>query len=135
MPGAGDVARPVTLQDEELCERMITLQKAHPLFSETAICGLLEVGREYIANRAKKSQLVEDARSVMQAIRHGAWEQKGIELIDRPGQNTNPVVYIWMTRNMLGWRNDPVVIESHESEKKPVLTLSYSLKPKEGTPK
>lgn len=135
MQGICDVARPPKMPDEELCERMMTLQKAHPLFSETAICGLLEVGREYIADRAKQSQDVKETREVLTTIRQGAWEQKGIELIDKPSQNTSPIIYIWMTRNMLGWRNDPAPVDVSSNEKKPALMLSYSLKPKEGVTK
>ncbi len=135
MQGTCDVARPPKMPDAELCARMMELQKANPLFSETAICGLLEVGREYIADRAKQSQEVKETREILTTIRQGAWEQKGIELIDRPSQNTNPVVYIWMTRNMLGWRNDPAPVDVSSSDKKPALMLSYSLKPKEGVTK
>lgn len=123
------------MPDAELCARMMELQKANPLFSETAICGLLEVGREYIADRAKISPDVKETREVLTTIRQGAWEQKGIELIDKPSQNTSPIIYIWMTRNMLGWRNDPVPVDVSSNEKKPALMLSYSLKPKEGASK
>ena len=113
--------------------KAMQLQEQHPLFSETAICGLLRVGSEYIADRSKHSPMVKETRDVMSAMRQGAWEQKGIELIDRPGQSTNPVVYIWMTRNMLGWRNDPVLIES-DTKRPAGITLNYSLNDKEKKP-
>lgn len=106
MKDDSNVGRPEKYSSEDLCRRAMEIQKQHPLFSEGAICGLLEVHREYIADRAKKHPLVKETRAVMDAIRQGAWEQKGIEMMDAPSSLKSPVIYIWMTRNMLGWRND-----------------------------
>jgi hypothetical protein len=108
VPKGNDLARPQKISDEELVTEAMRLQEENPLFSEAAICGLLRVGREYIADRAKLSPSVKETREIMAAIRQGAWEQVGIEMIKRPAQMSNPVAFIWQTRNILGWRNDPV---------------------------
>lgn len=85
------------------------LQIENPLFTETGICGLMRVGREYIAERAKISPLVREVRDVLSAMRQGAWEQKGIDKLETPASLWSPITYIWMTRNICGWRNDPKV--------------------------
>jgi hypothetical protein len=101
------------------------LQELNPLSSEGAICGKLRVGREYIAERAKRSPAVKEAREVMAAIRQNAWEELGIKIITMPAQLSNATQFIWQSRNILGWRNDP----SHDAaaSEKPVRTLAYRL--------
>jgi len=117
------LAAHLVYRDDELLEKALQLQKDNPLFTEGAICGLLGVGREYIADRSKKSESILALRSRMDAIREGAWVQLGTELITRSSKQTNPLVYIWMTRNILGWRNEPEQAKTLEEKKSP--TLSY----------
>lgn len=108
-------------------QKALDLQINNPLHSEGAICGLLRVGRQYIADRAARNPAIKEVREVMAAIRQGAWEQLGQELITTPSQNLTPAVYIWMTRNLLQWRNDPtpqVSLPLYASEQPQVKSIS-----------
>lgn len=120
------MARTPTFKDEEILDKALRLQEENPLFSEGAICGLMRVNREYLSDRSKSSASIKELRGVMAAIRQGAWEQAGIELIKRPSKDTNPIVFIWMSRNVLGWRNDPAEMEAEtkSAELKEVTTVS-----------
>ncbi len=109
------------------------LQLDFPSLSEGAICGKLHVGREYLADRAKDSVEIRALRSKMAAVRQAAWEEMGAKLMISPSASVSPIVYIWMTRNILGWRNDPEPKAIEDDSKKPALTLKYSLKAKEGS--
>ena len=100
------MAYPLSYHEEELIEKAWKLQLDNPALSEGAICGLMHCGREYIANRAKKSDAIKELRDRMAGVRQAAWEDAGLKLISSPAKETNPMIYIWMTRNILGWRND-----------------------------
>lgn len=118
------MARPPTYQEQELLDQAWSLQLQFPSLSESAICGKLHVGKEYLADRSKDSEAIRALRSKMAAVRQAAWEEMGAKLMISPSASISPVVYIWMTRNILGWRNDPDAREV--TEKKP-KALAYRL--------
>jgi len=98
------MAKPPKYTDEELVKRALEILKAQPLLSEIALCGKLGVGREYIADRAKSSDAVDELRDLMFGIRQAAWEEEGIR--GMKSRAFNATTYIWMTRNILGWRDE-----------------------------
>lgn len=89
--------------DKELCELIVKVQEKDPLFSDANICKELDVSHDYLYDREKKSPLVAAARKKVQAIRETAWVARGID--GMVNQSFNATVYIWMTRNMLKWRD------------------------------
>lgn len=97
--------RPPEQSDEELAAAALKLQKKHPLLSEGAICGKLGRAREFLADRAKSSELLKGTRKVMTALRQAAWEEKIARGMMR-GKDFNAVACIWLTRNILGWRDE-----------------------------
>lgn len=94
-----------TYNEDELCELMLEAQELNPLYSEGSICAVLKVGRQYIADRASRSEKISLTRKECDAIRERAWLQTGISGMGM-GKDFNATVYIWMTRNILGWRDD-----------------------------
>lgn len=44
------------------------------------------------------------------------WINKGHDLMTLPSRETNPAIFIWMTRNILGWKDK---IEVSEEDKEP----------------
>jgi hypothetical protein len=108
--------RPALMSDETLCSMALREQGQSPHLSEGAIMGICNLGREYMADRAKKSDEVKHARSVMAAIREKYYIELGIDGM-KAGKEFNSIAYIWVTKNVLGWRDksqddEPKSIES-----------------------
>lgn len=114
-------------EEAELIKRALAAQNAEPLLSEGAVCGRLKVGREYIANRAKKSEAIAELREDMAAIRQLHWELKGHALIALGPKDSNATVYIWMTRNTLGWRDQ----KQDDSEASKTVAPSVPMTPEQ----
>jgi len=118
------MAKPPKYTDEELVKRALEILKAQPLLSEIALCGKLGVGREYIADRAKKSEAIQELRDVMFGMRQAAWEEEGIR--GMKSRAFNATTYIWMTRNILGWRDERQESPDDQPPGK-TITLKYSV--------
>jgi hypothetical protein len=119
------LSRPLTFRDDELLEKAWELQLANPLKPEGAICGMLGVGKEYLADRAKTSESIRELRSRMAAVREDAWTELGIKIITMPDRESSSRTFMWMTRNILGYRNGEALVEV-KSERSP-RTLAYRL--------
>jgi hypothetical protein len=129
------LARPLTYKEDEILKLFWDTQLENPALSEGAICGKLHVGREYLADRAKDSQEIRSLRSKMAAVRQAAWEEAGLKMISTPNAACTAVAFIWMSRNILGWRNDPEAVALEDDSKKPSgLTLKYSVTDPEQKP-
>jgi hypothetical protein len=123
------LARPPKFTDEQIVMLAMEIQKKHKLDSEGAICGRIGLGREYIANRAKDCADIKELRSEMAAIRQGAWERKGRAMLADKGSNAT--MYIWMTRNILGWRDERSSDDATGAVKQKAFNLTYSPDEKE----
>jgi hypothetical protein len=125
--GKGKTGPKVEYDDEELASMILESQVLNPLYSEGAICGVIGYAREYIANRAKKSDLISRTRKEMQAIRERAWLELGLKGLyattefdvhgkPKKSNTINPTMFIWMTRNILGWRDEKKSKEKKANE-------------------
>jgi hypothetical protein len=113
--------------DEELYQKALEAQTAEPKMSESAVMSVLGVGREYLANRAKDNTELTELRSKMAAIREHAWIEEGIKGMPR-GKDFNATVYIWMTRNILGWRDKTPEEAQAEKAAQPIALTPDLLK-------
>lgn len=113
--------RPPKYTEDELASKIVQLQADEPLLPESSLCLKLDVAHDYIANYSKRSALILEARKRTKQIREDAWVKKGLSIMDHddPNRKVNAVVYIWMTKNMLGWRDDPQEEISDESYPEP----------------
>lgn len=91
--------------DLELCDMALRTQRLNPHLSEGAVMGVHHMGREYLADRAKKSQSVQECRSLMSAIRERYYLELGLDGC-KMGKDFNSITFIWITRNVLGWRDN-----------------------------
>lgn len=104
--------------DQEIADAIERIQRKDPLFTEANICAELNVSRDYILERAKKSKLISDARKKAFEIRETAWVARGIDGMSN--REFNATVYIWMTRNILSWR------DKHKDEDQPQVQVIQS---------
>lgn len=112
MSDSREIGRPEKYSAEELEKKALELQLAYPRKSEGAICGMLRVGREYLADRASKNPNLQEIREVMAAIRQDAWEELLDQMITNPEiGSANARAYEWGSRNVLGWRNGEALVE------------------------
>lgn len=94
---------------EEVAAKMIELQNSDPLMTETALTLELCVNDDYIRRNSERHEPILRARKVCRQIREKAWVQKGMDMMDHsdPNRKVNPTIYVWLTKNMLGWRDEP----------------------------
>lgn len=109
--------------DEELCKRIIDIQTQTPYLTEGAVCGELGVARDYIRERAKKSETVSVTRKRADALRELAWIEKGWSGLSNR-ETFNATVYIWMTRNILKWTDKIPHNVSVETDQKGRLIIN-----------
>lgn len=94
-------------QYEELAAKALTIQNATPLLSETALCALLGGSKHLLRDMGKRDERILSLRTQLHAIRQKAWEERGHLLGSDQLSSGQATLYVWMTRNICGWRNDP----------------------------
>ena len=109
--------------EQDLADKIRVLQKDDPLMTLAGLCASLQVNRNYITERAKKSQVISCAIKECDAIREYAWIKEGTAGL-REGKDFNATVYIWMTRNIIGFRDDRNQSVSAEATKDGKLTIN-----------
>ncbi len=132
--------------DDELSKQMLDIQNKNPMFTLSMICKELKVDRDYINDRSKKNEalkvpeeekVVVRAKKRCQAIRESAWTAEGIANLKNKDYNT--VMFIWMTRNIMGWSDRaafmPLGIGASGDEKTGTLVLDFGAGTKKGVKK
>lgn len=112
------MARPTKYTDQEIINAL--LKGAAEGQTDRAIAAHdLDVAHDYISERAKKSERLSEAIKKAKGLREhfyldlGLKIARGKRLKDQDGP-PNPTMFIWITRNVLGWRDEP----KEESETK-----------------
>ncbi len=89
----------------EVVDLCMAAQMKFPLYSEKAIMAVIGLGAHYLAERAKKSEILAELKERLLAIRERAWIEKGIEGLTDP--DFNSTLYRWMTKQICRWREEP----------------------------
>ncbi len=132
--------------DQALSTKMLEIQEKNPMFTLSMICKDLKVDRDYINDRSKKNEalkipeeekVVVRAKKRCQAIREAAWTAEGIANLKSKDYNTT--MYIWMTRNIMGWSDRaafiPLGVGAVGDEKTGTLILDFGAGAKNGQKK
>jgi hypothetical protein len=119
--------------DKELAALIVKLQEKQPLFTEASICRELGVHRTYLHMRAKRSPLVEEARAQALETREDAWVARGIDgMVNK--KEFSEILYIWMTRNILKWRDKKEEVSSIVNQLKAEIEKLQTEAQKNGKP-
>ncbi len=108
--------------EDVLASMCLSKQRLHPELSEGAIMALCDLGREHLADRAKNSDLCKEARAKMAAIREKYYIELGVEGC-KMGKEFNAVAFIWLTRNILNWR-DKAPEDEPKTIEQPQMTIT-----------
>lgn len=115
--------RPEKFTQEQIESHVIPtyLKLSSEGWPEGAICGELRVAKDFLYELEKKNQKFSDARKEGQQLRESFWYRLGMSAVS--GKNKiNETMFIWMSRNCVGWRNG----ESRSNEVKVETETSKS---------
>lgn len=99
------MAPPLKFTDEQIAEKLVTLQRENPQHSLVQLCARAEFSRATLYRRAKGSDAIQDSLKKTADIREAAWVDVGLANLDNKQFNTT--LFIWMSKNIIGWRDQP----------------------------
>lgn len=112
------LGRPVKFTDEQIVSFVIPkyLELVRQGFPDKAIAGELDVAVDYFIELEKRSVTFSEARKKAQGLREAFFYKMALAAMQGQVADFNPTIYIWLTRNILKWRNDDphVVVEAEQ---------------------
>lgn len=111
----------------EYCDKLISLMKQG--FSVQAVAAELEVNQDTVFEWIKKQPRFSEAYKKGKMFQHIWWEKAGRAIAlgaqtkEFDSKRANPTIFIWMSKNLLGWK-DKQQIELSGPDGGPQVTLN-----------
>lgn len=96
-------------------------------FPDKAIAGEFNVAVDYWIELEKRSKKFSEARKLGAALRESFFYKMALASMQGQVENFNPTTYIWLTRNILKWRNEEPSTVSVETENAAKVVFRSSL--------
>jgi hypothetical protein len=93
-------------------------------YSIESFAGVLRISKDTVYEWINKHPEFSDAKKAGEGLRHLCYEKLGMEASKGKVDGFNATAFVWMTKNMLGWRDKQEITHSVESWPKGGLALA-----------
>ena len=97
----------------EMCDRLVQLMGDG--LSKTAACAELGIRTETLYQWAKEKPEFSDAVKKAEEVCAHWWEDKGRDAMQGRIEGFNATTFVWMTKNILNWRDKQDVTSNEET--------------------